>query len=103
MSTIKMNEFERNKLNEFQDNSIKKFDYSKYNIEDIFDSLNLKNAIEKNIYRKLIDTCVENTTKINELNDSIKRRDNFINKCCLFMSACVIVTTILTVIEFVGA
>lgn len=102
MSTIKMNEFERNKLNEFQDNSIKKFDYKNYKLEDIYGSLKLKNAIEYNIYHKFIDTCEEITTKINESNDSIKRRDNFINKCCLFMSACVIVNTILTAIKFVG-
>lgn len=103
MSTIKINEYERNKLNDFQSDSAKKFDYSKFNIEDIYDSLNYKNAIEKNIYRKLIDTCVDNTTQITNLNTSIERRDNYINKCCLLMAACAIVNTILSAIKFVGA
>lgn len=103
MSTIKINEFERKKLNDFQSDSAKKFDYSKFNIEDIYDSLNYKNAIEKNIYRKLIDTCVDNTTRIANLNTSIERRDNYINKCCLLMAACAIVNTILSAIKFVGA
>lgn len=103
MSTIKINEFERKKLNDFQSDSAKKFDYSKFNIEDIYDSLNYKNAIEKNIYRKLIDTCVDNTSKITNLDTTMKKRDDFINKCCLLMAACAIVNTILSAVRFFGA
>lgn len=98
-----MNEFERKKLNDFQSDSAKKFDFDNFNLEDIYGSLNYMNAIERNIYRKFIDTHNEHTTKINKLNDSIKKRDDFINKCCLLMAACAIVNTILSAVRFFGA
>ena len=103
MSTIKINEYERNKLNKFQGNSNNNFDFNNYEIENIIDSVNYMNGIEKNIYCKIKDTFSEHTTKINELENSIKRRDNYINKCCLLMAACAIVNTILSAIKFVGA